>query len=40
LLGDDGEAYKKAIVERYRYPSYSGAFLIDIANRYLFGTGH
>lgn len=38
LLGDDGEAYKKAIVDRY--PSYGGPFLIDIANRYLFGTGH
>lgn len=38
LLGDDGEAYKKAIVDRY--PSYGGAFLIDIANRYLFGAGH
>lgn len=38
LLGDDGEAYKKAIVDRY--PAYGGAFLIDIANRYLFGSGH
>ncbi len=38
LLGDDGEAYKKAIVDRY--PAYGGPFLIDIANRYLFGTGH
>jgi len=38
LLGDDGDAYKKAIVDRY--PSYGGPFLIDIANRYLFGTGH
>ena len=38
LLGEDGEAYKKAIVDFY--PSYRGAFLIDIANRYLFGTGH
>jgi glyoxylase-like metal-dependent hydrolase (beta-lactamase superfamily II) len=38
LLGDDGEAYKAAIVERY--PAYGGPFLIDIANRYLFGTGH
>ncbi|HEU5427169.1 MAG TPA: hypothetical protein VFU74_09860 [Actinocrinis sp.] len=38
LLGEDGEAYKKAIVDRY--PAYGGAFLIDIANRYLFGTGH
>lgn len=38
LLGDDGEAYKKAIIDRY--PAYSGALLIDIANRYLFGVGH
>lgn len=38
LLGDDGEAYKKAITDRY--PAYGGAFLIDIANRYLFGGGH
>lgn len=38
LLGDDGEAYKKAIVDRY--PAYGGSFLIDIANRYLFGAGH
>ena len=38
LLGDDGEAYKKAIIDRY--PSYGGSFLIDIANRYLFGAGH
>ncbi|MGI5460829.1 MBL fold metallo-hydrolase [Streptomyces sp. CA-249302] len=36
LLGDDGEAYKKAILERY--PSYGGAFIIDIANRYLYGA--
>ena len=35
LLGDDGDAYKKAITDRY--PSYGGPFLIDIANRYLFG---
>lgn len=34
LLGDDGEAYKKAILERY--PSYGGPFLIDIGNQYLF----
>ena len=32
------EAYKKAIVDRY--PAYGGAFLVDIANRYFFGTGH
>lgn len=38
LLGDDGEAYKKAILDRY--PAYGGAFIIDIANRYLFGGGH
>ncbi|MGW2048312.1 MBL fold metallo-hydrolase [Streptomyces sp. NPDC001858] len=36
LLADDGEAYKKAIVERY--PSYGGPFLIDIGNQYLFGA--
>lgn len=34
LLGDDGEAYKKAIVDRY--PSHVGPFIIDIANRSLF----
>jgi glyoxylase-like metal-dependent hydrolase (beta-lactamase superfamily II) len=38
LLGDDGDAYKKAIMDRY--PAYGGAFVIDIANRYLFGNGH
>ena len=38
LLGDDGEAYKQAIVERY--PAYRGRFVIDITNRYLFGAGH
>ncbi len=36
LLGDDGAAYKKAILERY--PSYGGPFLIDIGNQYLFGS--
>ncbi|GAA3810864.1 MBL fold metallo-hydrolase [Streptomyces coacervatus] len=36
LLGDDGEAYKKAILERY--PSYGAPFLIDIGNQYLFGA--
>ncbi|MGW3291719.1 MBL fold metallo-hydrolase [Streptomyces sp. NPDC001002] len=36
LLGDDGEAYKKTILERY--PSYGGQFLIDIGNQYLFGA--
>ncbi|MBZ3902036.1 MBL fold metallo-hydrolase [Streptomyces griseiscabiei] len=38
LLGDDGEAYKKAIVDRY--PAHVGPFLIDIANRSLFGAEH
>ncbi|MCH5671073.1 MBL fold metallo-hydrolase [Streptomyces gilvus] len=36
LLGEDGEAYKKAILERY--PSYGGPFLIDLAHQYLFGA--
>ncbi|MFD4599801.1 MBL fold metallo-hydrolase [Streptomyces sp. NPDC058464] len=36
LLGDDGEAYKKAILERY--PTHGGPFLIDIGNQYLFGA--
>ncbi|MEV4316082.1 MBL fold metallo-hydrolase [Actinocrispum sp. NPDC049592] len=35
LLGDDGEAYKKAILQRF--PAYGGEFLIDIGNGYLFG---
>jgi hypothetical protein len=35
LLGDDGEAYKKAIVDRY--PDYHAPAMIDIANQYLFG---
>ncbi|MEU8825646.1 MBL fold metallo-hydrolase [Streptomyces sp. NPDC048636] len=35
LLGDDGEAYKKAIMERY--PDWSCPSMIDIANLYLFG---
>ncbi|TDO35605.1 glyoxylase-like metal-dependent hydrolase (beta-lactamase superfamily II) [Kribbella sp. VKM Ac-2527] len=35
LLGDDGEAYKKAIVDRY--PDYRAPAMIDIANQYLFG---
>lgn len=35
LLADDGDAYKKAITERF--PSYQGVALIDIANVYLFG---
>lgn len=34
LLGDDGDAYKKAIIARY--PDYAGQFVIDIANGYLF----
>ncbi|MFF8937950.1 MBL fold metallo-hydrolase [Streptomyces paradoxus] len=38
LLGDDGEAYKEAIVDRY--PSHAGPFIIDIANRSLFGAAH
>ncbi len=38
LLGDDGDAYKAAIIERH--PDYRGPFVIDIANRYLFGHGH
>ncbi|WP_328930836.1 MULTISPECIES: MBL fold metallo-hydrolase [unclassified Streptomyces] len=38
LLGDDGQAYKKAIVDRY--PSHIGPFTIDIANRSLFPTGN
>lgn len=36
LLGNDGEEYKKAILQRY--PSYGGPFLIDIANQFLFGA--
>ncbi|MEV3869694.1 MBL fold metallo-hydrolase [Streptomyces sp. NPDC049906] len=35
LLGDDGEAYKKAILERY--PDWRAPALIDIGNQYLFG---
>jgi len=38
LLGDDGDTYKKAIVDLY--PSYVGPFIIDIANRSLFGAAH
>jgi glyoxylase-like metal-dependent hydrolase (beta-lactamase superfamily II) len=34
LLGDDGDAYKKAIVDKY--PGHVGPFIIDIANRSLF----
>ncbi|MFF7550844.1 hypothetical protein ACFZCU_45655 [Streptomyces canus] len=34
LLGDDGDAYKKAITARY--PAYQGAALIDVANAYMF----
>ncbi|MEU1194391.1 MBL fold metallo-hydrolase [Streptomyces sp. NPDC005859] len=36
LLGDDGQAYKQAIIERF--PSYGSPFVIDIGNYYLFGT--
>jgi glyoxylase-like metal-dependent hydrolase (beta-lactamase superfamily II) len=36
LLGEDGEAYKRAIMERF--PAYGGPFLIDIGNQYLFGA--
>jgi glyoxylase-like metal-dependent hydrolase (beta-lactamase superfamily II) len=36
LLGDDGDAYKKAITERF--PDHGGTFLIDIANNYMFGA--
>src|SRR4051812_27631483 len=36
LLGDDGQAYKQAIIERF--PSYGAPFVIDISNFYLFGT--
>ncbi|MET9658444.1 hypothetical protein [Streptomyces sp. NPDC006510] len=35
LLGDDGDAYKKAITKRY--PAYQCAALIDVANAYMFG---
>ncbi|MEH0517579.1 MBL fold metallo-hydrolase [Streptomyces stelliscabiei] len=38
LLGDDGDAYKKAIVDRY--PTHVGPFIIDIANRSLFPAGN
>jgi hypothetical protein len=36
LLGEDGEAYKKTIIDRY--PTYGSPFVIDIANGYLFGA--
>jgi hypothetical protein len=36
LLGDDGAAYKRAIIERF--PDYKIPFVIDISNFYLFGT--
>jgi hypothetical protein len=36
LLGDDGQAYKQAIIERF--PTYGIPFVIDISNYYLFGT--
>ena len=38
LLGDDGDAYKKAIVDKY--PAHVGPFIIDIANRSLFPAGN
>ncbi|WP_046919811.1 hypothetical protein, partial [Streptomyces stelliscabiei] len=38
LLGDDGDAYKQAIVDRY--PTHVGPFIIDIANRSLFPAGN
>ena len=36
LLGDDGQAYKQAIIDRF--PAYGIPFVIDISNYYLFGT--
>lgn len=36
LLGDDGQAYKQAIIEGF--PDYGIPFVIDIGNYYLFGT--
>lgn len=36
LLGDDGQAYKQAIIDRF--PTYGAPFVIDIGNLYLFGT--
>jgi hypothetical protein len=36
LLGDDGDAYKRAIIERF--PDRRAPFVIDISNYYLFGT--
>lgn len=36
LLGDDGQAYKQAIIERF--PAHRIPFIIDISNYYLFGT--
>ncbi|MFD4511345.1 MBL fold metallo-hydrolase [Streptomyces sp. NPDC058457] len=36
LLGDDGEAYKQAIIARF--PALGVPFVIDISNFYLFGT--
>ena len=35
LLGDDGVAYKQAIIDRF--PAYKIPFVIDISNFYLFG---
>ncbi|MGW2636680.1 hypothetical protein [Streptomyces sp. NPDC001348] len=37
LLGDDGDAYKKAIVDRY--PAHVGPFIIGIAHRSVFPAG-
>lgn len=36
LLGDDGKAYKNAMLERN--PDWCGASLIDVANQYLYGA--
>jgi len=36
LLGDDGQAYKQAIIQRF--PTYAAPLVIDISNFYLFGT--
>jgi hypothetical protein len=35
-LGDDGQAYKQAIIGRF--PTYAAPLVIDISNFYLFGT--
>ncbi|MEU6201210.1 MBL fold metallo-hydrolase [Streptomyces sp. NPDC047061] len=36
LLGDDGQAYKEAMIKRF--PTHRIPFIIDIGNYYLFGT--